>query len=167
MIGVLSARGNNTMLRVNGLIEYIPNDRTTINAVYNNTYVNPPTSVPARLSIQRTYNLGNPISMQNSTGYLSLYPAISSAVSINNNNNGIVLTQGSVISDTTSFSVTRTMKVNVNAFYNRYSGITYNAIPFALLNTTDNIRELWSVSSTTGGVTAQTLINNIIGVCTL
>jgi len=51
MISSSGATNTQTMNRVNGLIEYIPEDRTNITENIVNTYVNPATTSPALMSI--------------------------------------------------------------------------------------------------------------------
>ena len=115
------------------------------------------------MSIQRIFNVGGLFDVQSTTGFLCIQASSLPYLAIGNNNNGIVLTQSPNNTTTTTITVTRTMNVKVQAFFNVYETTAYNP-QFAFWNITDSFSEIWSTSTINIG---QTIDNNLIGVCTL
>ncbi len=116
------------------------------------------------MSIQRLFNGGGAFDIQSTTGFLCIQASSLPYLAIGNNSNGIILTQSPNNTTTSTITVSRTMNVKINAFFNVYSGGTAYNPQFAFWNITDSFSEIWGVCTVNAG---QTIDNNLIGVCTL
>ena len=155
----------NTHTRINGLLELIPSNYTQINSITNNTYLNPATTAPARLGINRIRNDGTPnINLQSTTGFLCIQASTLPYLNIDNNNLGISLTTSPNNTTSTIITVQRNMKVRVNIFFQMYSAATLSGIQFALWNITDSYSEIWNLW--TASTTSQSH-GQLVGIVTL
>lgn len=163
MVSSSGVTNTNIMNRVNGLIEYIPEDRTNITENITNTYTNPSTQTPALLSIHRIFNIGGTFQVQSTSGYMSITPSTLPYIVINTTPD-IILTQSANNTITSTIQSTRTMKVNVSAYFSVYSsGSAYNS-QYSFYNITDSFSEIWSAQTCNVG---QNYDSSLHGVVTL
>lgn len=134
-----------------------------VNATYNNSYINPATTVPSILSLQRLFNVGGSFNIQSTTGYLCVQPSSLAYLDIRQQG-AISLTQSANNTLTSYWQVSRTGKYKINAFFNLYSGAVAYSPQFSLWNITDSVSIIWSASTINAG---QNLDNTLVGVVDL
>lgn len=126
MVSSQGATNSGVMARVNGLIEYIPEDWTNITENITNNYINPSTQTQSILSIQWIFNGGGDFNLQSTTGYLCIQP--SSLPYLDIWQQGVIsLTQSPNNTTTSYFEVSVTGKYKVTSYVNWYVTSSYNS----------------------------------------